>query len=82
VYEDDTEVHLVLEFIIGKNLLDALFETGAFEEDRAAEITNELLDAVEYLHSKGIVHRDLKPENIILATSGDVKLIDFGLAAT
>ena len=45
------------------------------------KIFNELLDAMEYFHSKQIIHRDLKPDNILITNNGNnVKIIDFGLS--
>ena len=41
----------------------------------------EIIEAVEYLHSKDIIHRDLKPENVLITASGHLKLTDFGTAA-
>jgi len=47
------------------------------------KIFNELLDAMEYFHSKQIIHRDLKPDNILITNNGNnVKIIDFGLSDT
>lgn len=57
-------------------------KTGA-KDANAVRITDELLQAVAYIHSLGIAHRDLKPQNILLTRQGlHVKLIDFGLADT
>jgi len=39
-----------------------------------------LFGACNHMHAQGIVHRDIKPENIMLATNGELKLIDFGLS--
>lgn len=70
---------IVLEYVSGKNLRDALAE-GMSMECRQ-QVMSELIDAVEYIHKKQIVHRDLKPSNIMIADDGNhVKLIDFGLS--
>ena len=44
------------------------------------KILRPICEAVAFLHSLGIIHRDIKPENIVVATNGDAKLCDFGLA--
>lgn len=49
--------------------------------DTARFYLAEIVEAVEYLHSKNIIHRDLKPENILILSSGHLKLTDFGTAA-
>lgn len=49
---------------------------GAFYQD----ITHQLLNGVDFLHSHRIVHRDLKPQNILVSKTGQVKIADFGLA--
>ena len=53
------------------------------QEDRIEKISNELchvLDALQYLHSRGIVHRDVKPSNIMIENGSVVKLMDLGIA--
>ena len=48
--------------------------------ERALEITSGVLSALDYSHRAGIVHRDIKPANVMLTPSGDVKVMDFGIA--
>lgn len=51
-----------------------------FEEKEARFICSCVLEAFDYLHSRGIVYRDLKPENLLIASNGYIKLTDFGFA--
>lgn len=49
-------------------------------EKRTRMIMRQMLDAVNFIHSKGVVHRDLKPENILMDAEMNIKISDFGLA--
>ncbi|MBO7286933.1 MAG: serine/threonine protein kinase [Bacteroidales bacterium] len=70
---------IVMEYIEGQTLTQTLTQTKGFYD----KIFNELLDAMEYFHSKQIIHRDLKPSNILITNNGNnVKIIDFGLSDT
>ncbi|MBR5970146.1 MAG: serine/threonine protein kinase [Lachnospiraceae bacterium] len=71
---------MVMEYVKGRTLQQALEEEGAFSEPRAARIAEQIRDALGYLHSRGrrIIYRDLKPSNIILRPDGRAVLIDFG----
>ncbi|CAG9329422.1 unnamed protein product [Blepharisma stoltei] len=83
VYESETCVYLILEYISGGNLLERINKIRRYSEKKAAEIIVKLLNAVDYLHSLGIVHRDIKLENILMVSEDndiDFKLADFGLA--
>lgn len=72
-------VFLTMELVEGESLRE-LLARGPLAPERAVQIGTEVLHALADLHTLGIVHRDVKPGNILIATSGEVKLADFGLA--
>ncbi|CAL1390245.1 unnamed protein product [Linum trigynum] len=80
VYEESESFHLVMEFCSGGRLIDQMVKEGRYSEQRAANIFKDVMLVIKYCHEMGVVHRDIKPENILLATSGKIKLADFGLA--
>jgi serine/threonine protein kinase len=73
---------LVMEFIEGEDLSDILNRDGIFPIEAVLRWTDELLDALDYLHSQEppIIHRDIKPSNLKLTIRGNLILLDFGLA--
>jgi len=74
---------LVMEYLEGTNLSDAIKKNGPLPVGQACDIAVEILSAMASAHESGIVHRDLKPENIFLAqkTKGEmVKILDFGIS--
>lgn len=71
---------IVMEFCEGATLGELLSRHGAFPEDQARRVLGQLATALRFVHERGVVHRDLKPANAMLAPSGRVKLMDFGLA--
>jgi serine/threonine protein kinase len=72
--------YIVMEFVDGRTLRDLLHDYRRLPPGRAAEITVGVLTALDYSHHHGIVHRDIKPGNVIVTQSGDVKVMDFGIA--
>ena len=81
-YEDNINYYMVMEFISGGDLMDFVVAHGVVGEDAGREITRQILEAIEYIHSMGISHRDLKPDNILIEQDDPVliKITDFGLA--
>ena len=70
---------IMMEYIDGVTL-DQFLATNPTTEQRQ-KVVLQLLDAMQYIHSKQITHRDLKPSNILITRNGlNVKIIDFGLA--
>jgi eukaryotic-like serine/threonine-protein kinase len=72
--------YIVMEFVDGRTLRDLLRDDRRLLPERAAEITDGVLRALDYSHRNGIVHRDIKPGNVMLTRTGDVKVMDFGIA--
>jgi eukaryotic-like serine/threonine-protein kinase len=72
--------YIVMEYVDGRTLRDLLRDDRRLLPDRAAEITDGVLRALDYSHRNGIVHRDIKPGNVMLTRTGEVKVMDFGIA--
>ena len=70
---------IVMEFVDGRLLKDVVAE-GAMPPAEAARVVGQVLTALEYSHRAGVVHRDIKPGNIMITSSGQVKVMDFGIA--
>jgi eukaryotic-like serine/threonine-protein kinase len=71
---------LVMELLEGETLA-ARLASGPLGPAEAARITAAVADALEAAHQLGIVHRDVKPSNVMLTRDGEVKVLDFGIAA-
>ncbi|MGH3360679.1 MAG: Stk1 family PASTA domain-containing Ser/Thr kinase, partial [Nocardioidaceae bacterium] len=71
---------IVMELVEGQTLRDALREDRKIMPQRSLDITADVLGALDYSHRAGIVHRDIKPANVMLTPSGQVKVMDFGIA--
>ena len=80
--EVDGQLVMVLEFLEGRTLREALTEQSRFEWSEAVGIAAQVAQALAAAHRQepAIVHRDLKPENIMLLADGTVKVMDFGIA--
>jgi eukaryotic-like serine/threonine-protein kinase len=72
--------YIVMEYVEGRTLRELLRERARFTNERSVEVIAGVLDALEYSHRAGIVHRDIKPGNVMITGSGEVKVMDFGIA--
>ncbi|KAJ5737179.1 uncharacterized protein N7483_002304 [Penicillium malachiteum] len=80
-FETQTHMYLVLEYCANGDLYEAIrLNRGPLETEHVRDFMLQLVDAIEFMHSKGLYHRDIKPENIFLTSDGSMKLGDFGLA--
>lgn len=75
-----TVPYIVMEYVQGHTVRELLSEGEAVPIDEAGEIVSGVLQALGYSHRNGIVHRDIKPGNIMLTNTGEVKVMDFGIA--
>ncbi|OIW00120.1 hypothetical protein TanjilG_29110 [Lupinus angustifolius] len=82
-YEDEENVHLVMELCEGGELFDRIVARGHYSERAAANVARTIAEVVRMCHSNGVMHRDLKPENFLFANKKEnsvLKAIDFGLS--
>lgn len=74
------DYYIAMELLGGKTLKDILIEKGHLINSLALKISEQLVRALVYAHSKNLIHRDIKPGNIMITDYDTVKLMDFGLA--
>jgi len=83
VFDFPGEKYLVMEYVQGGDLFDAIATDIKYTEGVARDMVQDLADALQYLHDRMICHRDIKPENLLVIdrqTTKSLKLADFGLA--
>lgn len=82
----DTELHgvtvpyIVMELVVGKTLRTIIRDDAPLPPEDAAGILAPVCEALQVSHDAGIIHRDIKPANIMVTPSGDIKVMDFGIA--
>ncbi|KAK9823598.1 hypothetical protein WJX72_004124 [[Myrmecia] bisecta] len=82
VYEDDENVHIVMELCLGGGILERI-KSHKFSEKRIADIIRSVLRFIAQCHAKGIIFRDVKPDNFLFLTTepdSPVRATDFGLS--
>ncbi|WFE25752.1 Stk1 family PASTA domain-containing Ser/Thr kinase [Solwaraspora sp. WMMD791] len=76
----ETLPFIVMEFVNGRTLKEVLAAEGRLNPRRALEFCADICAALEFSHRHGIIHRDIKPGNVMLTQTGQVKVMDFGIA--
>ena len=78
--EENGRPFLVMEYLAGESLRSQIREGRSGDLRAKLLVARQIAGALAYVHSKGIIHRDVKPDNIWVDLSGQVKLVDFGIA--
>ncbi|KAK1309513.1 Phosphoenolpyruvate carboxylase kinase 2 [Acorus calamus] len=80
VYEDEDDLHIVLDLCQPSDLFDRISLHGPFPEAAAAAVFVPLMEAIAGCHRWGVAHRDVKPDNVLFDSRGRPRLSDFGSA--
>jgi predicted Ser/Thr protein kinase len=80
VGHDGDRYYIVMEYVEGETLKDAITRDGPFAAKRALRVIGSVLAALDFAHAHNLVHRDIKSQNVLLTPTGDVKVADFGIA--
>jgi serine/threonine protein kinase len=79
IEEVDDDMFIVMEYIDGQELKQKI-DAGPMELDESLDIALQIAGGLKEAHEKGVIHRDINSSNIMLTKSGQVKIMDFGLA--
>lgn len=76
----DGTYYIAMELLRGRTLKDVIAQEAPLDQERAIDITIQILKAAGFGHRRGIIHRDFKPQNVILDDEDRAKVTDFGIA--
>ncbi|PFH52010.1 hypothetical protein AMATHDRAFT_2499 [Amanita thiersii Skay4041] len=77
-FQDEWRLYFVLDLARNGEMQTLISQMGSLSVNCARYYTAQIVDALEYMHSKGVIHRDLKPENVLLDDMYHIKITDFG----
>ena len=80
ILEEGQSLYVVMEYIEGESLASYLDRTPIPDPDLIMNVLRQMAAGLDYTHLKGIIHRDIKPGNVMVGPSGNVKILDFGIA--
>jgi tRNA A-37 threonylcarbamoyl transferase component Bud32 len=80
-FTDEGKHYVTMDFIRGEDLEEIVEREGKLSEERVLVLADQICDVLSYLHNSGYIYRDMKPSNVMIErATGNVKLIDFGIA--
>lgn len=77
--ETDTQSFIVMPYVIGESLANLAHQNSLTAEEKN-KVATQIVEAIAYAHANDTIHRDIKPGNVMLTNSGEVQVLDFGLA--
>lgn len=80
VGEENGASYITMEFVEGQTLRELVKIRGALDVPKALDLVHQMACGLEYAHRRGVTHRDLKASNVLISSTGQAKLVDFGLA--
>ncbi len=80
IHETEESYLIIMEYCKGGELFNYIVKKDYLSEEESSFFFYQIVNGLEYIHSKGIIHRDLKPENLLLTSNHKLKIIDFGLS--
>jgi len=78
--EDEGIYYITMEYVPGEDLKNVVRRQGAFEAARVVCLAKQVCEGLAEAHRAGVIHRDLKPQNLMIDETGNVRILDFGIA--
>jgi serine/threonine protein kinase len=84
LHESKSQPFMVMEYVEGETLVNYLFRLPGHRCDEKTfhKLADQILEAMDYAHRRGVIHRDLKSANIMVTAAGEIRIMDFGIAAS
>lgn len=83
IFEVNTEAeppYIVMDYLEGEVLESIIKDRGRISPEQTIEIIKKVAEGLDYAHSRGVIHKDIKPSNILCTKTGEVCILDFGVA--